>query len=147
MNDRPTWPTTWMNFSKLIAQRSSDNKLKVGCVIVNDDNTSVLSVGYNGSPHGFDNERTSLEDGKSFFVHAEANCAVKMDYHHPCKKYAYITHSSCPDCARLLIQARIKRVIYDIPFRDLSGLDILRQGNIEVYTTEEADALAKEKRW
>lgn len=131
MENRISWPEVWMSLADTIAKRSYDSRLQVGCVIVSDDNTSVLAVGYNGNAHGLPNQRESEEPGMSGFIHAEANALIKLDYHNPSKKIVYLTHSPCPICAKLLIQAKISKVVYGRMFRDPTGLDVLKQGNIE----------------
>jgi dCMP deaminase len=135
---RPCWPEVWMNVAKEISRRSCDEKLKVCAIIVPEDNTGILSVGYNGDIKGGTNRRESLEPGKSAFVHAEANALLKFDYNFHKKKHMYVTHSPCIECARLIINADISRVVYNEPFRDLSGLDLLKRVGIEVYTIDEA---------
>ena len=109
---RPTWDETWMNFTKEIAKRSVDAKYKIACVIINEDNTRVLSVGYNGDEHGGSNERESMDTGGSGFIHAEENALIKLDYSEQYKK-VYITHSPCKSCAKKLIQAKVNEIIYE----------------------------------
>ncbi len=67
MHNRPTWDQIWCEFSRMISKRSADPKHKVGVVIVTDDNTQVLSVGYNGDQKGGTNSRESLVRGKRGF--------------------------------------------------------------------------------
>ena len=68
---RPSWNEIWKRFAIDIAKRSPDPKFQVGAVIVSDDNTQVLALGYNGDHKGGPNCRDSLETGKSGFIHAE----------------------------------------------------------------------------
>jgi dCMP deaminase len=131
-NDRLSWPEVWMEFAHLISQRSYDDKLKVGAVIVSVDNSTVLSLGYNGNARGLPNVRDSLEPGKSGFIHAEMNALLKLNFRDPAEKILYVTHSPCPDCCKAVIQSNINHVIYDKEFRDMSGLDYLRQSGIGV---------------
>lgn len=137
---RPSWPETWMNVACEIAKRSTDPRLKVCAIVVSEDNTSVLGLGYNGGPKGLYNDPLSLEPGQSEFTHAEANCLVHCPYHYPLKKHMYVTHSPCRDCCRLIINAGISRVVYGETYRDTSGLDMLREGGVEVLTIEAASA-------
>ena len=111
-NNRPGWDKIWINFSETISQRSVDSKYKVGAVVVNAENTQVLSIGYNGDQKGGPNRRQSEETGKSGFIHAEINALIKMDYNNPCKKKMYLTLSPCPVCAKAIVNAGIKEVIY-----------------------------------
>lgn len=142
MVKRNTWPQTWMTLAKAMSEMSYDPRLKVGCAIVSADNTSVLSVGFNGNYKGGPHCHDSPEPGKSGFIHAEANCLVKCDYNFPKRKHMYITHSPCRDCAKLIINADIARVVYDIPYRDTSGLDLLESVGIEVLSFDKAILIA-----
>ena len=144
---RPCWPEVWMDLAENLSRRSCDSKTKVGAVIVSGDNTRVLSLGYNGTPHGFANERESLEPGQAGTIHAEQNAMYKLSYNEQCEKIIYTTFSPCPECARGLIQCRINRVVYKNLFRDTQGIDIIKRGNIEIYTLEEAKLLSQEQVW
>ena len=84
--DRPDWDSIWMDFAKNISRRSIDPKHKVGAVIVTEDNTQVLSLGYNGDHKGGPNVRDSLRHGHSGLIHAEINALIKCDYNNPKSK-------------------------------------------------------------
>lgn len=129
---RPSWPQVWMEFAYNVARRSHDPRLHVGAVIVSEDNTSVLALGYNGNAKGLPNEVESLEPGQSGCIHAEQNALIKLDYNFHKKKHMYLTHSCCRMCAKLCINAGVSRVVYDQLYRDPSGLDLLRAGGVEV---------------
>jgi len=115
-----------------ISDRSYDPRLKVGAIIVSDDNTRLLSLGYNGNYRGGPNETESDEPGLSGMIHAEVNALIKCDYNFNRRKIMYLTHSPCPACSKLIVNADISTVIYDVDYRDLSGLQILRKSGIEV---------------
>lgn len=129
---RPGWDDIWKNFVYEIAKRSVDPKYKVGAVIVTDDNTQVLALGYNGDHKGGSNRRDSLEKGKSGFIHAEVNALIKCDYNNPKIKKMYLTHSPCAVCAKCIINAGIDEVIYCEEYEDLTGLEILKEGNVSI---------------
>ncbi len=129
---RPSWDVIWTNFARTIAERSYDPRHRVGAVVVTDDNTQVLAVGYNGNFAGGPNEAESTVPGESGMLHAEINALLKMDYNNPKKKKMYVTLSPCRMCAKAVINAGISEVIYDEEYRDTSGLDILRVAGIEV---------------
>lgn len=131
---RPSWDQIWSDFSKLISERSYDPRTKVGAVIVTEDNTQVLSVGYNGNHRGGANSVDSAEPGLSGFIHAEVNALVKMDYNNPKKKVMYVTHSPCVACAKLIINANIYEVKYLEAYRDTSGIELLK--NFGVWATK-----------
>jgi dCMP deaminase len=123
-----------------MSERSCDPRLKVGAIVVSEDNTQMLSVGYNGNYKGGPNEHESLEPGQSGFIHAEINALVKCDYNFSKKKHMYITHSPCRQCAKLIINAEIAKVIYGELYRDPSGIDLLKSAGIEALSIEEAIA-------
>ena len=144
---KPSWPEIWMDFAQSLSRRSCDNKTKVAAFIVSADNTRVLSLGYNGSAHGFPNERASAEDGKSEVIHADQTAYYKLSYNEPCGKILYTLFSPCPECARGAIQCKINRVVYKQQFRDTKGIEIIEKSGIEIYKLEEAKYLSSEFVW
>jgi len=132
------WDDIWMGLAFDISTRSRDPRLKVGAVIVTDDNESVLAIGYNGDEKGGDNKPDSLEPGCSNFIHAEVNAIAKMNYNDPRSRKIYITHAPCIVCARLIINSNIKKVIYCYPYRSEKGLELLKKRNIEVLSCSSA---------
>jgi dCMP deaminase len=119
--------------AQTIALRAYDEKLKVGSVIVSDDNTRVLAVGYNGNYRGGPNARDSLEPGKSGMLHSELNALLKLNYHDPVKKRLYVTSSPCTDCAKCIIQSSIDEVIFlNVFTRDPHGIALLQSNGITV---------------
>lgn len=135
--DRPAWHDTWIEFAHTIAKRSYDPKYKVGAVVVTADNTSVLSIGYNGNYAGGPNCRDSIEQGCSGFIHAEVNALLKMDYHNPKKKKMYVTHSPCIMCAKAIINAGIDAVIYSSEYEHESSIALLRSAGVEVLSYQQ----------
>ena len=132
---RPKWDEIWIDFSRKISMRSADPKYKVGAVIVNSENTQVLSIGYNGDQKGGPNERASMSTGCSGFIHAEINALIKLDYNSPAKKKMYLTLSPCPVCAKAIVNAGIDEVIYDEEYEHgTEGLVILKSAGITVRT-------------
>lgn len=130
---RPGWDEIWMNFSHSIAERSCDQKYQVGAVVVNSENTQVLSIGYNGDQKGGPNKRDSAQTGQSGFIHAEINALIKMDYNNPCKKKMYLTLSPCDVCAKAIVNAGISEVIYSEYYvHGKNAIRILNQAGILV---------------
>lgn len=129
---RPGWHETWMNIARTIAERSYDPRLKVGAIVVSDDNTRLLSLGYNGNYRGGPHVPDSVDPGQSGFIHAEVNALVKCDYNFNRQKVMYLTHSPCPQCAKLIVNANISEVVYDLEYRDSTGLKILNGCGIVV---------------
>lgn len=129
---RPTWDSIWMDMAKTIAQRSHHPTFQVGAIVVTEDNTQVLSIGYNGSYKGGPNKPLSEKPGCSGLIHAEINALLKLDYNNPKKKKMYVTLSPCPDCARAIVNSNIESVFYDDEYRNVEGLEILRSAGLNV---------------
>lgn len=129
---RPGWHETWMSIARTVAERSYDLRLKVGAIVVSDDNTRLLSLGYNGNYRGGPNVPDSVDPGQSGFIHAEVNALVKCDYSYSRNKVMYLTHSPCIQCAKLIVNANIAEVVYDEEYRDPMGLKILNDCGIVV---------------
>jgi len=129
---RPEWNNVWMRVAHTVAERSYDPRYKVGTIIVSEDNTQLLSLGYNGNYKGGPNRVESEEPGESGFIHAEQNALIKLDYNNPKVKKMYITLSPCSHCAKMIVNANIDEVIYDEEYRDSRGLDILREAGVKV---------------
>ena len=129
---RPTWKEIWMNVAELMAQRSHHPTFKVGAIVTSTDNTQILSVGYNGNEAGGENEPESCEPGMSELIHAEINCLLKLDYNNPKEKTMFLTLSPCPLCAKAIVNSGITHVIYKEEYRNLKGLEILRQAQVKV---------------
>lgn len=121
-----------MNIARTVAERSYDPRLKVGAIIVSDDNTRLLSLGYNGNYRGGPNQPDSVDPGLSGFIHAEVNALVKCDYNFNRKKVMYLTHSPCAQCAKVIINADISQVVYDEVYRDPAGIDLLSSSSVLV---------------
>ena len=127
---RPDWDNIWMDCAKSIAKRSYDPRFQVGAVIVTEDNTQVLAVGYNGNYSGGPNEVESESPGESGMIHAEINALLKMDYNNPKNKKLYLTLSPCKMCAKAIVNAGISEVLYLDVYRDDAGLKILKESGI-----------------
>ena len=123
----------YIRMAQIWAENSYCSRRKVGAVIVKDK--MIISDGYNGTPAGFENVCED-ENGltKPYVLHAEANAITKIACSNNSSKGAtmYVTTSPCIECAKLIIQAGIKRVIYSEKYRLEDGLDLLRRANIEV---------------
>ena len=129
---RPEWDEVWMRVAHTIAERSVDPRHQVGTIIVTEDNTQLLSLGYNGNYKGGPNKVESEVPGQSGLIHAEQNSLIKLDYNNPKKKKMYVTLSPCSHCAKMIVNANINEVIYDQKYRDDSGLNIMRLAGITV---------------
>ena len=129
---RPEWDEVWMRVAHTIAERSVDPRHQVGTIIVTEDNTQLLSLGYNGNYKGGPNKVESEVPGQSGLIHAEQNALIKLDYNNPKKKKMYVTLSPCSHCAKMIVNANINEVIYDQKYRDDAGLNIMRSAGITV---------------
>ncbi len=123
----------YLRMAAIWAENSYCERRKVGALIVK--NKMIISDGYNGTPSGFEN---ICEDEnnvtKPYVLHAEANAITKIARSHNSSDGAtlYITDSPCIECAKLIIQSGIKRVVYSKKYRLDDGLNLLRKANIEV---------------
>jgi dCMP deaminase len=129
---RPSWDKIWMAMAETIAQRSHHSTFKVGALIVTTDNTQVLSLGYNGNAAGLSNVPQSEEPGCSGLLHAEINALLKMDYNNPKDKVMYLTLSPCLNCAIAIINSGIKKVVFKEQYRNIGGINLLKDANITV---------------
>ena len=106
---------------------------QVGALIVKD--RMIISDGYNGTPSGFENVCED-ENGvtKPYVLHAEANAITKVAKSGNSSEGAtlYVTASPCVECAKLIIQAGIRRVVYTDAYRLTDGVDLLRRAGIEI---------------
>ena len=95
----------------------------------------IISDGYNGTPSGFENICED-DDGvtKPYVLHAEANAITKVAGSSNSSKGAtvYVTDSPCLECAKLIIQSGVKRVVFGRPYRLTDGEDLLRRAGVEV---------------
>ncbi len=115
------------------AKLSYCERKQVGALIVKDH--MIISDGYNGTPSGYTNCCEDNEGDTHWYVlHAEANAILKVAKSTQSAQGAtlYITLSPCKDCSKLIIQAGIKRVVYSVEYKDISGVEFLSQYGIEV---------------
>ena len=129
---RPSWDEVWMKTASILSERSYDPRHRVGAIVVTDDNTQVLAVGYNGNYSGGPNQVESVTPGESGMLHAEINALLKMDYNNPKTKKMYVTLSPCRMCAKAMVNSGIQEVIYRDQYRDCSSVDILTDAGITV---------------
>ena len=117
---------TWSELSHCVRK-------KVGAIIVKND--MIISDGYNGTPSGFDNCCEDQNGDTHWYVlHAEANAILKVSKSTNNSKGAtlYLTLSPCKDCSKLILQAGITRVVYENDYKDISGVEFLKNAGIEV---------------
>ena len=122
---------TWSYLSKAIRK-------KVGCLIVKDG--SIIADGFNGTPSGFDNDCEFWDNGdwvtKPETLHAESNAITKLakSTQSSIGSTMYITCSPCVQCAKLIIQAGISKVVFQEVYRNDEGIRLLWQAKIPTYS-------------
>ena len=129
----------YLEMARIWAKNSYCQRRQVGALVVK--NNMIISNGYNGTPSGFENVCED-ENGitKPYVLHAEANAITKLARSSNNSEGAtiYITASPCIECAKLIIQAGIKRVVYGEKYRLTDGIELLERAGIEVvYLGEE----------
>ena len=123
----------YLDMARIWAQNSYCQRRQVGALVVK--NGMIISDGYNGTPSGFEN---ICEDDngitKPYVLHAEANAITKLarSSNNSDGSTIYITASPCIECAKLIIQAGIKRVVYGETYRLTDGIELLERAGIEV---------------
>ncbi|MBZ9714796.1 MULTISPECIES: deaminase [Deinococcus] len=126
------WDRTYLQTAQLFASHSHDPALKVGAVVVDQANGSIISIGINGRGRGRPNVRLSDEPGKSGCAHAEMNALARASWQGEKSYTLYVTHSPCAVCAALILNVPIKRVVYGTAYRDNTGINELVEGGVEV---------------
>ena len=123
----------YLRMARIWAENSYCERRKVGALIVKDK--SIISDGYNGTPVGFENVCED-EDGltKHYVLHAEANAITKLasSTQSSIGATVYVTDAPCIECAKLIIQSHIIRVVYSIEYRLRDGIDLLERAGIQV---------------
>jgi dCMP deaminase len=123
----------YLRMARIWAENSYCKRRQVGALVVKDK--MIISDGYNGTPSGFEN--VCEDDGnvtKPYVLHAEANAITKLARSNNNSEGStiYITASPCIECAKLIIQAGIKRVVYGEKYRLTDGIELLERAGIEV---------------
>lgn len=144
----------YMKMAKIWATNSFAQRTKVGALIVKDG--MIISDGFNGTPHGFENECEEFVScgnactnlfgqdcehckehklkTKPYVLHAEANAILKVAKSTNSTEGAtlYCTMAPCLECSKLIIQAGIARLVYSEPYRDTSGIELLKRAGIQI---------------
>ncbi len=123
----------YLEMANIWAQNSYCKRRKVGALIVKEK--MIISDGYNGTPSGFENVcEDENNTTKPYVLHAEANAITKVAKSNNSSENAtlYVTSSPCIECAKLIIQAGIRRVVFTENYRVEDGINLLKRANIEV---------------
>ncbi len=130
----------YLKMARIWASNSYCIRRQVGALLVKEK--MIISDGYNGTPSGFENECEDEQDTtKSYVLHAEANAITKVAKSNNSSEGStlYITTSPCVECAKLIIQSGIIRVVFQEKYRITDGLDLLERAEIELVHIPEID--------
>jgi dCMP deaminase len=141
---RPSKDEYFMEIAGVVAKRSTCLRIHVGAVIVKEG--QIISTGYNGAPHGFEHcldigcirEKQHIAHGTRHevcrAVHAEQNAIIQAAIHGVSIEGAtvFCTHQPCILCTKMLINGKIKRVVFLNEYPDRSSIDFLQQAGIEI---------------
>ena len=123
--------------AQIWAKNSYCKRRQVGALIVKDK--MIISDGYNGTPSGFENVCEDEDNvTKPYVLHAEANAITKVARSNNSSEGAtlYVTSSPCIECAKLIIQAGIRKVVYADSYRLSDGIELLRRADIELISID-----------
>ena len=122
----------YLRMAKIWAENSYCKRRQVGALLVKDG--AIISDGFNGTPSGFENICEDENNvSKPYVLHAEANAITKIARSSQNSDGAtlYVTASPCIDCAKLIIQSGIRRVVYGEKYRLDDGIRLLQRAGIE----------------
>jgi len=143
-DNRPSWDEYFMQLAQLVATRSTCLRRKVGALLVKDK--QIISSGYNGAPRGLAHcvelgclrEQKNVPSGERHELcratHAEANAIIQAAFHgvSTAGTTLYCTTAPCAICAKMLINAGVKRIVYTEGYPDKLGLEMLQQAGVDV---------------
>ncbi len=128
----------YLRMARIWAENSYCVRRQVGALIVKEK--MIISDGYNGTPSGFENVCEDEVTGrtKPYVLHAEANAITKVAKSSNSSEGAtlYVTASPCIECAKLIIQSGIRRVVYADSYHSTDGIDLLKRVGIEIVQLE-----------
>jgi dCMP deaminase len=130
-----------MSVAETYAKLSSAKRLQVGAVLVKND--TIIGIGYNGMPAGWDNNCEELVHRiaeepmlktKPEVIHAESNCLMKVARSTNSTEGAdmFVTHAPCIHCAKLIYQSGVRKVYYRNTYRDSDGIEFLNNSGIKI---------------
>ena len=132
----------YIDMAHLVGLQSHDEKHKVGCIIVRDG--QILSQGWNGTPSGMENAtRHHTGVTKKEVIHSEANALMKLARNgggSSCSTL-YCTHSPCWNCAKLILQAGVERVVYSHDY-DVTSILFLKERGLDLVSLQPSDRVS-----
>lgn len=135
----------YLRMALIWAENSYCKRRKVGALVVKDK--MIISDGFNGTPSGFENVcEDENQVTRPYVLHAEANAITKLARSHNNSDEAtlYVTASPCIECAKLIIQSGIKRIVYGEKYRLDDGIQLLERAGIEVEFLNMNEIVSKE---
>ena len=122
----------YSRMARIWAENSYCKRRQVGALVVKDK--MIISDGYNGTPSGFENVCEDNNVTKPYVLHAEANAITKLarSSNNSEGSTLYVTASPCIECAKLIIQSGIKRVVYAEKYRLDDGIKLMQRAGIKV---------------
>lgn len=143
---RPSWEKYFMEIAELVSSRSTCLRRQVGAVLVRDKH--IIATGYNGAPRGVSHclevgclrEKLGIPSGERHEMcrgtHAEQNAIIQAALHGVSTDGAtlYCTHQPCILCAKMLINAGVKKVVYKGNYPDGLALELMNEAGIEMMT-------------
>jgi dCMP deaminase len=136
VNDRPSWDEYFMQIAQDVSTRATCLRRLVGAVIVMDKR--ILTTGYNGAPHGLPHcteVGCKMQDGHCVrTLHAEQNAIVQGSLYGVSLKGAslYVTCQPCNNCAKMIINAGIRKVVFDGEYPDDFAMELFSQAGLEI---------------
>lgn len=137
MDKQDILDSRYLRMAQIWAENSYCKRRQVGALIVKDK--MIISDGYNGTPVGFENVCEDENDHtKPYVLHAEANAITKVAQSNNSSNGAtlYVTSSPCIECAKLIIQAGIKRVVFNEIYRLTDGIELMKRAGIDCVQIE-----------
>ena len=141
-NKRISKDEYFMNIAEEVSRRSTCTRRQIGAIVVSDVG-EIKSTGYNGNPRGLPHcedigcirDKLKIPSGTRLetctAVHAEQNALIQAGTNAR-NGTLYSTIVPCPICARMILNAQIRRVVYSGNYSDTSGLDLLRESGVEI---------------
>ena len=136
----------YLRMARIWAENSYCKRRQVGALVVKDK--MIISDGYNGTPSGFENVCEENDVTKPYVLHAEANAITKLarSSNNSDGSTLYVTASPCIECAKLIIQSGIKRVVYAEKYRLNDGIQLMERAGIKVeYLNPDEEEKSEEK--
>lgn len=137
MDKQEILDSRYLRMAQIWAENSYCKRRQVGAILVKDK--MIISDGYNGTPVGFENVCEDDNDHtKPYVLHAEANAITKVAQSNNSSNGAtlYVTSSPCIECAKLIIQAGIKRVVFNEIYRLTDGIELMKRAGINCVQLE-----------